>query len=74
MNDEKINVIIKSNFYVNVLTITLSSLKVISDETLSSWEPFNFLLVRDGRTFSIFGLFAAVYNKHMRYLRIKHAL
>jgi len=45
------------------LTITLSSFKVISDDTLSSWEPFSFLLVRDGRTFSIFGLFAATCNR-----------
>jgi hypothetical protein len=30
---------------------------------LSSWEPFSFLLVRDGRTFSIFGLFAATCNR-----------
>lgn len=59
----------KYNFYVNeTLTITLRSFNVVSDDTLSSWDPFTFLLVRDGRTFSIFGFFAAIYNKRSKTL------
>lgn len=42
------------------LTITLSSFNVLLDDTLSSWDPFNFLLVRDGRALYIFGFFAAI--------------
>lgn len=53
------------------LTITLRSFKVISDDTLSSCDPFNFLLVREGRTFSIFGLFAATCNKRANCLTRK---
>lgn len=52
--------------FKNTLTISFSSFNVISEETLSSWDPFKFRLVLDGLVFSSFGLLAGIFVRNRK--------